>query len=97
MIRIVKMTYDPSHCDDFLKHFEVIKEHIIAMPGCNELRLHRDLENPCIFFTYSHWENDEALQHYRKSELFTKTWTLVKSWFSEKAMAWSVDTIFEGR
>jgi len=95
MIRIVKMTFRTEHCDDFLAHFNSIKEKIIAMPGCNSLRLHRDLENPNIFFTYSSWEEDSALQNYRKSELFLKTWSIVKAWFSERPDAWSVDTIFD--
>lgn len=95
MIRIVKMTFNDEHCDDFISHFETIKEDIVSMPGCNSLRLHRNIREPNIFFTYSDWDNDSALQNYRKSELFLKTWSTVKSWFSSRAEAWSVDTIFD--
>ena len=95
MIRIVKMTFEEEHADDFINHFESIKLKILAMPGCEKLRLHRDLTNPHIFFTYSLWTNDNALQNYRQSPLFQDTWKIVKAWFSERAEAWSVDTIFD--
>lgn len=96
MIRIVKMTFKKEHCEDFLNHFDTIKEDILAMSGCNSLRLHRDIENPCIFFTYSNWSADSDLQFYRNSELFISTWKKVKAWFDIRAEAWSVDTIFGG-
>lgn len=89
------MTFDENHCDDFLAHFESIKEKIVAMPGCKSLRLHRDIDNPTIFFTYSHWQSDDDLQHYRNSPLFIDTWKKVKAWFGDRAQAWSVDTIFD--
>lgn len=95
MIRIVKMTFQEEHCEDFLDHFETIKHKIIAMPGCESLRLHRDLNNPTVFFTYSNWRADSDLQHYRQSQLFIETWKIVKTWFGEKAEAWSVDTNFD--
>ncbi len=97
MIRIVKMTFEEEHCDNFLAHFETIKHKISGMPGCNGLRLHRDQTDPTIFFTYSDWNTDADLQFYRKSELFLKTWRIVKAWFSHRAEAWSVDTIFDSQ
>ena len=95
MIRIVKMTFKPEHCDDFLAHFDMIKEKITGMPGCNGLGLHRDLTDPTIFFTYSDWDSEMALQNYRKSDLFVTTWSIVKAWFAYRAQAWSLDTIFD--
>lgn len=95
MIRIVKMTFQDEHKEDFLNHFETIKEKIVAMPGCESLRLHQDLNNPAVFFTYSDWQSDEDLQNYRQSPLFIETWKKVKNWFAEKAEAWSVETNFD--
>lgn len=95
MIRIVKMTFLESHCEDFIAHFDKIKDKITAMPGCESLRLHRSLTDPTVFFTYSSWRHDDDLQHYRNSPLFIETWKIIKAWFSEKAQAWSVDTIFD--
>ena len=95
MIRIVKMTFKEEYCDDFLQHFETIKHKIAARPGCKSLRLHQDINDPTVFFTYSDWQADSDLQHYRQSPLFIDTWKKVKMWFSEKAAAWSVDTKFD--
>ncbi len=95
MIRIVKMTFQDVHCEDFLNHFEKIKNNICTMPGCEGLRLHRDFENPHIFFTYSQWNTDADLQNYRHSALFIDTWKIVKPWFAQRAEAWSVNTIFD--
>ena len=53
------------------------------------------IENPNIFFTYSQWADDTYLQNYRQSPLFIDTWKIVKAWFSNRAQAWSVDTIFD--
>jgi len=97
MIRIVKMTFKPEHCNDFIDHFNKIDSKITAMPGCERLKLHRDLDNPAVFFTYSFWKDDKALQHYRTSLLFIETWKTVKAWFSEPAAAWSVDTLFDSK
>ena len=95
MIPILKMTFKPEHCQDFIDHFYKIDSKITSMPGCERLKLHRDISNPSVFFTYSFWQDDAALQHYRESDLFKDTWKLVKSWFSEPAAAWSVDTLFD--
>ena len=95
MIRIVKMTFQENHSDDFLDHFDTIKEKIASMPGCEGLKLHRDLEHSNIFFTYSKWHSDKDLQYYRNSDLFKETWKKVKAWFAERAQASSVDTIFD--
>lgn len=89
------MTFRDEHTQDFIAHFEKIKHKIVEMPGCESLRLHRDLENSNIFFTYSQWNADVDLQNYRQSVLFLDTWKIVKAWFQERAEAWSVNTIFE--
>jgi quinol monooxygenase YgiN len=49
----------------------------------------QDENDKNIFFTYSIWENDEALQAYRNSELFETTWAKTKILFAGKPEAWS--------
>jgi heme-degrading monooxygenase HmoA len=49
-----------------------------------------------VFFTFSIWENEEALENYRQSELFRSTWSKTKVLFSDKPNAWTVDLISEG-
>jgi quinol monooxygenase YgiN len=88
LIRIVKMTFKEDSVNEFQKIFDERKERIAAAPGCASVELLHDDRN--VFFTYSVWEDEVALETYRTSELFTSTWSLVKPLFQSKAQAWSV-------
>jgi len=90
LIRIVKMTFEPSKVDDFLAVFEESKEKIRAMKGCSHLELLQDYNLPNSFSTYSYWENEEALNDYRNSGLFKEVWTKTKILFSDKPIAFSL-------
>lgn len=96
MIRIVKLTFKPEHVDDFLNHFETVKNDINSFPGCQGMQLLRDKKNTNVFFTYSEWTAPEDLESYRTSALFGGIWPVVKKWFDAKAEAWSVDKQFDG-
>ncbi len=89
LIRIVRMTFQVEKVADFLAIFENSKEKIRHFEGCHHLELLRDVEHPHIFSTYSHWENEQALESYRQSELFRKTWAATKLLFAEKPTAFS--------
>jgi (4S)-4-hydroxy-5-phosphonooxypentane-2,3-dione isomerase len=93
LIRIVKMEFQPEQVNDFLKHFEEIKELIRNFPGCHHLELYRDKNDDSIFFTYSKWEQDSDLENYRNSDLFKEVWAVTKPRFAKKAEAWSVDVV----
>src|SRR3984885_9418732 len=88
LIRIVKMTFKEESITEFQRIFDERKERIAAAPGCSSVELLHDDRN--IFFTYSLWEDEIALEDYRASELFTSTWALVRPLFKHKAEAWSV-------
>lgn len=85
--RFVRMTFTENGIVPFLEVFENSREHIRNFPGCLSLQLINDLENPCILCTSSIWESEIALENYRKSELFAKTWANTKIHFQEKAFA----------
>jgi quinol monooxygenase YgiN len=89
------MTFRPEEVDFFLSNFGERKELIRNFEGCTDLKLMRDINQPNIFFTYSKWENEQALELYRKSELFISTWGIVKLLFSAKPEAWSVEILSE--
>ena len=91
LIRIVKMTFKEEEIDTFRKAFDERKEKIASFPGCSKLEL---LNDGNIFFTYSIWEDEAALERYRTSELFQSTWSLVKPLFSAKTEAWSVRKVW---
>lgn len=91
IIRIVKMTFKEEETDNFLQLFNERKELIRNFDGCNHLELWQQKGAEHIYFTYSMWESEEHLNHYRFSELFKDTWAKTKCLFSEKAQAWSVE------
>jgi len=93
MIRIVKMTFKPEKVNEFLANFEKVKNHIRAFEGVKHIELLGDKNNPNIFFTYSIWRNEIYLEKYRNSDLFKSVWAVTKPMFSEKAEAWSVDSL----
>ena len=96
MIRIVKMTFLPEKTEEFLKVFNENKAKIASFEGCTHLKLLNDINQPTIFFTYSHWKGTEYLEKYRNSELFAAVWNKTKVLFAAKAEAWSVEEIGSG-
>jgi len=93
LVRIVKMGFYRQNVDIFLENFDATKADIRAFDGCTFLELYRDKKDPSIFFTYSHWESEDALEAYRKSELFKRVWGKIKPLFSIRPEAWSVDKL----
>ncbi|UCE92660.1 MAG: antibiotic biosynthesis monooxygenase [Flavobacteriaceae bacterium] len=93
LIRIVKMTFSPDKTADFQARFHNIKHKIIEFKGCQYLELYQDKNNECVFFTYSHWQSEEDLNAYRRSDFFKEVWAKTKTMFTHKPEAWSVDKI----
>ncbi len=90
IVRIVKMTFRPEEVPAFLALFDERKEQIRHFEGCSHLELWREAGKDNVFFTYSHWVGEAALDHYRFSSFFKDTWSRTKALFAEKAQAWSV-------
>ena len=93
LVRIVKMTFKEEEIENFKKMFDEKKERIRKFEGCNFLELYQEKNHPHIFFTYSYWNNEEALEKYRHSTLFKSVWATTKAKFSERAEAWSVNKL----
>lgn len=91
IVRIVKMTFRPEEVPAFLELFDARKQQIRHFEGCTYLELWRETGKDNVFFTYSHWEGEAALDHYRFSAFFKDTWSRTKALFAEKAQAWSVE------
>ena len=87
------MVFEPSEIENFQELFQKNKEKIRHFKGCNFLELYQDKSNKNIFFTYSYWENEDALENYRHSSLFKEVWSETKRLFAAKPEAWSVDKI----
>src|SRR5690349_7731723 len=93
LIRIVKMSFREEAINDFLTEFYRVRSEIESFKGCSGLELLRDINNRELFFTYSRWKDENALESYRNSILFNNTWAIVKKLFNDKPQAWSVEVV----
>ncbi|HRH67716.1 MAG TPA: antibiotic biosynthesis monooxygenase [Bacteroidia bacterium] len=91
IVRIVQMTFDPLKIGEFLEIFNDVCDRIRAFPGCLHLELWHASHPNNIFMTYSIWDSEESLDHYRFSELFKKTWAGTKVLFSAPPVALSLE------
>lgn len=89
--RIVKLSIREEEVATYIKHFNAHKQKIRAFKGCGHMEMWRSIQEENVFFTYSIWESEAALNNYRHSDLFKGIWSNVKPLFKEKAAAWSVD------
>jgi len=88
--RVVKMQFQDQKINEFISIFNHAKPFILKIPGCIHVELLKDIKDPSVMFTLSHWESEEALNQYRNSELFVKTWAETKFLFKAKPEAWSL-------
>lgn len=84
------MNFKENSLEAFKNLFEKVKVQIQSFPGCNGVKLLQDINDPCIFITYSLWDTEESLHAYRKSAFFDDTWHKTKELFSDKPEAWSL-------
>lgn len=90
LVRIVKMEFQQSKVNTFLKLFETVRDKIANFDGCMGVELFNSIHAENIFFTYSTWKSEQHLENYRNSELFKQTWGQTRELFCNKAEAWSL-------
>lgn len=95
LIRIVRMHFTEAGVSEFLNIFNENKQAIRDFPGCTHLQLLKDAEDPNCYTTLSHWDNPASLENYRKSDLFGSVWGRVKTLFSERTRAFSLEKYIE--
>jgi quinol monooxygenase YgiN len=89
LLRVVRMTFDPTRVSDFLAVFHASQARIREQPGCQHLELWQDADMPNIYCTFSQWTTAEALDAYRRSALFGEVWPATKRLFAQPPMAFS--------
>ncbi len=89
LIRIVRLTLQPEQVSAFREMFREVKGKIRASAGCLHLELLVDAVYPNIVTTYSVWEDEQALNAYRDSNLFQQTWKKTKPMFAAPPLAFS--------
>lgn len=95
IIRIVRMHFTEAGVDEFLEIFNANKQAIRNFPGCTHLELLKDADEPYTYTTLSYWKDDASLEAYRKSDLFASVWGRVKTLFSERSQAFSLEKFIE--
>jgi quinol monooxygenase YgiN len=93
IVRVVKMRFRQEEIAAFQQFFMSVKEKIRNFDGCLHLELWQDANDTQTFFTYSHWQDETALEAYRQSDTFLGFWKTAKSKFSDKAEAWSLHVL----
>lgn len=91
--RIVKLTFRADAVEHFREIFSESKKRIIASEGCYHLELLQQVDAPNVFFTYSYWEDETALDNYRQSDFFQATWKKTKALFDDRPQAWSLHMV----
>ena len=89
LLRTVRMTFAPARLGDFLALFAEARPKIAAAPGCRHLELWQDARFPNVLTTFSHWDDADALEAYRQSDLFSTTWAKTTPLFAAAPVAHS--------
>ena len=84
------MAFKPENIHSFERIFKGSRKKILGFPGCKHVELLQDVKDPTVFFTYSHWESEEALEAYRESDYFRKVWGQTRVLFRARPRAWSL-------
>ena len=87
------MDFEPEKVNTFLALFNATRAKIASFEGCKGVQLLNDVQANNVFFTHSLWETEDALEKYRRSELFKDTWTKTKAMFGGKPQAWSLKNV----
>ena len=95
IIRIVRMHFTEAGVAEFLEIFNRNKVSIRNFPGCSHLQLLKDHDDPFCYSTLSHWDTQTSLEAYRKSVLFEGVWGQVKSLFSARSQAFSLEKFID--
>ena len=90
------MTFRPDRLDAFLALFREARPRIAAAPGCRHLELWEDARFPNVLTTYSEWDGADALDAYRRSDLFRETWAKTTPLFAAPPVAHSQARIQNG-
>ncbi|MCO5249061.1 MAG: antibiotic biosynthesis monooxygenase [Chitinophagales bacterium] len=89
IVRIVKLILNQEVVEEFKTFFDRMAPQIRSFEGCQYLELLQDINQPNIVFTYSYWEDQNALDKYRYSDFFRGFWSEAKTKFDGKPEAWS--------
>ncbi|MEL6274095.1 MAG: 3-dehydroquinate synthase [Bacteroidota bacterium] len=91
--RLVKLSFNAEETASFETIFKNSREHIRNMEGCLHLECWRDVNDHTIYYTYSRWIDEAALNAYRNSDFFQATWAKTKALFRARPEAFSAEQL----
>lgn len=91
--RVVRLTLQEDKAQDFIDFVEPRVASIRGFEGCEGLEFLQDTNEANVFYTISLWQSEDALNNYRSSELFGSIWPVVKPWFKNKALTYSMNKL----
>lgn len=89
--RIVKLQIASDSCDEWEALFQKVKPLIESVPGCHQVILLKSSNG--IYFTYSQWDSEQALEDYRSSAFFGEVWPKIKALCNGPAQAWTTTQV----
>lgn len=93
LIRLVRMTIHPERIAEFEEIFRGVHDRIESFPGCHTVELVRDVRYSNVLMTISRWDDEEALERYRSSDLFRRTWSATRELFAAAPEATSYEPV----
>ncbi len=91
--RIVKLSFHIEKVEEIHRFLKGKVDSIRAVDGCEYLEIVQDRKNKGLIFTLSHWQSEDHLNAYRKSEVFGGVWPILKASFNAPPEAYSTDQI----
>ena len=88
--RIVRLEFDPQRVAEFTAFFAQHRTTIATFPGCISLDIYKDAGLDHVYYTFSLWESEAALEAYRHSDTFNNLWSYAKQRFAGKPLAYSL-------
>ena|SRR5690554_3349467 len=95
VIRIVELSIQKEKFSLAKKYLAEVAPKVRNSKGCTHLRIVIDLHEAGHVTTYSHWNSEDDLNAYRKSEVFINFWSQIKPLFDRPARAWSSRTLHD--
>lgn len=84
------MHFQAEKVEVFMHILKKVKLVLETFPGCMYLEILQDATDPNIYYTYSHWANETALENHRDSTFIQETWAHTKVLFTSKAQVFSL-------
>jgi quinol monooxygenase YgiN len=93
--RITKFQINPELHNQFSEFMNQFKDELNSVEGCKHFDVLQDKESEHNMFLFMIWEDDEFLEHFRKSELNKILKNKITGVSNDEPVSWTVETVFD--